>query len=142
MEDNAPIVLSNGTLKDPITGRFLKGSRPTTGIMPGDSNRAREMNQRRQVLAQQKARAKMVEAYTEHTGRPGGQPSDAYGEIAGEFTRSALANAMDKPRDAVHAAKLALRLAAMLPEDEKRTVPVVAIQINHIGADVAALADD
>ena len=140
MEDNAPIVLSNGTLKDAKTGRFLPGIRPSTAISSSEQGAA--MARRRAVVSAAKARAKMVEAYCEHTGKPGGRPSDAYGEIAGEFTRSALANAMDKPRDAVHAAKLALRLAAMLPEDEKRSVPVVAIQINHIGADVAALADD
>ena len=88
-------------------------------------------------MAKAKARARMVDAYREHTGKPGGQASDAYGEIAGEFTRSALANAMDKPRDAVHAAKLALRLADMLPADDKRAAPAVAIQIN-VSPDVAA----
>jgi hypothetical protein len=44
---------------------------------------------------------------------------------------------MDKPRDAVHAAKLALRLADMLPADDKRAAAPLAIQIN-IGGELAA----
>ena len=81
------------------------------------------MNRRRLELAEQKARAGLVAAYEHHTGKAGGRPSDAYGELAAEFARSALANAMDKPRDATAAAKLALSLARMAPADHQQQQP-------------------
>ena len=117
----APIVLRNGTLKDPITHRFLPGQAPTTAIKTSEQGRA--MNRRRLELAEQKARAGLVAAYEHHTGKAGGRPSDAYGELAAEFARSALANAMDKPRDATAAAKLALSLARMAPADQQQQQP-------------------
>jgi hypothetical protein len=126
-EGRKPIVLRNGTLKDPVTGQFLTG--PTEGKITS-SERGRELALRRHEVSQSKARKGLVKAYEEHTGTPGGRPSDAYGELAAEFARSALANAMEKPRDATAAAKLALRLADMLPADERAAVPVVAVQIN------------
>ena len=115
------IVLRNGTLKDPITHRFLPGKAPTTAIKTSEQGRA--MNRRRLELAEQKARAGLVAAYEHHTGKAGGRPSDAYGELAAEFARSALANAMDKPRDATAAAKLALSLARMSPADQQQQQP-------------------
>jgi len=118
----SPIVLRNGTLKDPITHRFLPGKAPTTAIKTSEQGRA--MNRRRLELAEQKARAGLVAAYEHHTGKAGGRPSDAYGELAAEFARSALANAMDKPRDATAAAKLALSLARMSPADQQQQQPV------------------
>lgn len=120
-------VLSNGTLFDPVRGRFVAGGKPTTAIQ--DSAAGRQLGLRRQEIAAQKARAALVEAYTQHTGKPGGRPSDAYGELAGEFARSALANAMNKPREGVEAGKFALRLAKMLPEADKQQNIGVAVQI-------------
>lgn len=119
-------VLSNGTHYDMDKGRIVKG--PTVPMIQSSED-GKRMNLRRQEVCAAKARAKLVQAYEEHTGKPGGRPSDAYAEIASEFTRSALANAMDKPRDAVHAAKLALKLAAMLPADDKQANVGVAVQV-------------
>jgi len=116
-------------------GRFLPGTEPCGKITT--SERGRELAARRVEVAAAKARAKLVQAYMEHTGKPGGRPTDAYGELAGEFARSAYANAMDKPRDAVHAAKLALKLADMLPGDDKATNMSVGVQVN---IDAEALA--
>jgi len=131
--------LRNGTLYDEKHSRFVSG--PTTSMIPkGDSAAGRAMAQRRNEIAAAKARAKMVEAYQQHTGRPGGRPTDAYGELAGEFTRSALANAMDKPRDAVPAAKFALQLARMLPAEE-RPGSVTAVQVNVTGGDRLAAVE-
>ena len=94
----APIVLRNGTLKDPITHRFLPG-------------------------------------------KAGGRPSDAYGELAAEFARSALANAMDKPRDATAAAKLALSLARMAPADHQQQSAAAADGLAVTGAGIDFLRD-
>ncbi len=120
-------VLKNGTHYDMDKGRFVPGIKPTTAIQSSEQGRA--MAARRIEVSAAKARKRMVEAYQEHTGKPGGLPSDAYAEIASEFTRSALANAMNKPRDAVHAAKLALKLADMLPADDKQANVGVAVQV-------------
>ena len=126
---SGPIIVDPHFMPRDSKGHFLKGYAPNTGIMRGDSQRAGELNARRQELAASKARAALVEAYTEHTGKPGGRPSDAYGELAGEFARSALANAMNKPREGVEAGKFALRLAKMLPEADKAANVAVAVQI-------------
>jgi len=135
----APIVLRNGTLKDPITHRFLPGKAPTTAIKTSEQGRA--MNRRRLELAEQKARAGLVAAYEHHTGKAGGRPSDAYGELAAEFARSALANAMDKPRDATAAAKLALSLARMAPADHQQQSAAAADGLAVTGAGIDFLRD-
>ncbi|MFA5808701.1 MAG: hypothetical protein WC935_00005, partial [Thermoleophilia bacterium] len=80
-----PIIVDPHFMPRDSKGHFLPGYAPNTGIMRGDSQRAGQLNARRQELAASKARAALVEVYTEHTGKPGGRPSDAYGELAGEF---------------------------------------------------------
>ncbi|HLE79888.1 MAG TPA: hypothetical protein VJA25_01185 [Dehalococcoidia bacterium] len=103
----APIVLRNGTLKDPVTNRFISG--PT--VHPITKANAHEMGARALEARRRKARAELVAAAEQHTGKSGLKPSDAWAVIAGEAARSALANMMDKPRDAVHAAKLSRDMA-------------------------------
>jgi hypothetical protein len=56
-------------------------------------------------------------------------PVAAYGLLAGEAYNSALANMMDKPREAAEVSKLALRLAHMLPEADKQQTIGVAVQV-------------
>ena len=126
MTDLAPIVLSNGSLKDPKTGQFLPGIRPTSAI--SSTERARELAGLRQQKAAQHARKALVEAVAA-AGYDARGPAQATGLIAGEFARSALANAMDKPRDAVSAAKFALRVADMLPDERAGLGPGVAMRI-------------
>ena len=127
-------VLKNGVLVDTARGRIVAGSHPTTAIRT--SERGRELAARRTELAKAKARKAISEAYEQDSGKPG-RPTDAYAQLAGEFYRSAIANAMDKPREAVQASAHALRLADMLPADDKRAAPAVAVQVN-IGGELAA----
>ncbi len=122
-----PIVMAPRDMPRDAKGHWLPGYKPTTSIM--SSEQGSQLAHRRQELAAVKARAALVEAYTEHTGKPGGRPTDAYGELAGEFARSALANAMNKPREGVEAGKFALRLAGMLPEADKQQAIGVAVVI-------------
>ena len=111
-------------------GRWLPGQTPNTALSLS-ADRAREMGlrgvERRRELAAKYARAEVLKAVKDG-GMDARGPAEAVGMIAGEFARSALANAMDKPRDAVPAAKLALRLADMLPEDRQRAA-VAAVQV-------------
>jgi len=123
---SGPIVVDPHFMPRDAKGHFLPGYRPTSSI--ATSEQARSMGLRRNELAAQKARAAIAEAYEQHTGKPG-RPTDAYGELAGEFARSALANAMNKPREGVEAGKFALRLAKMLPEADKAANVAVAVQI-------------
>ena len=97
------------------------------------------MAHRRVELAKVKARKALVEAYQEHTNRPGGRPTDAYGELAGEFARSAYANAMNKPREAVEAGRFALRLAGMEPAEERaeRSGAAVVLELSAEAVELA-----
>jgi len=121
-----PIVVDPHFMPRDAKGHFLPGYKATSAI--ATSQQASAMNQRRNEVAASKARASLALAYEQHTGKPG-RPTDAYAEIAGEFARSALANAMDKPREGVEAGKFALRLARMLPEADKQQNIGVAVQI-------------
>src|SRR3990170_2216263 len=114
-----PIVLSNGSLKNPRTGQFLPGVRPSTALDPARSQELverrrvlaaerRERDEMRRMLAARASRDALVRVVAEEVGQHITTASAAVGEIAAEFARSALANAMDKPRDATSAAKLAL----------------------------------
>ena len=120
-------VLSNGTLLDTETHRFLPGVIPTTGIQRGDSKRASELAARRHELAGKAAR----QALADKAAAQGLQrsPVAAYGLLAGEAYDSALANMMDKPREAAEVSKLALRLAGMLPADDRQAQAVAAVVI-------------
>lgn len=131
-------VLANGTLLDTVTGRFLPGSKPTTGIAPGDSRRARELSTRRHELAAREARR----ALAERAAADGLQrsPVAAYGVLAGMAYDSALANMLDKPREAVEAGKFTLRLAGMLPEVDRAAVSQTAVVIN-LAPDAAGFVD-
>lgn len=137
--DLKPIVLSNGTLKDAVTGRFLSG--PDKEHMPipvGGKEQAAALNARRREVAAQKARAAITKA-AQDGGFDARGPTDAYAAMAGELARSALANAMDKPRDAVPAAKLSLRLADMLPA-EQAAPPVAGARLELSQAALEFLA--
>jgi len=119
-------VLSNGTWLDTQTHKFLPGHKPTTGIMPGDSVRAGELSARRIEKAGRLARQALAErAEAEGLQR---SPAAAYGVLAGLAYDSATANMLDKPREAVEAGKFSLRLARMLPSEEKQQ-NVQAVQI-------------
>ena len=130
-----PIVLKNGSLKDRVTGHFLPGVRPTSVI--ASSERGRELVARRRELAGAASRRALVAAASEHIGSQVAGPAAAVGVIAEAWAQSALANAMDKPRESVMAGMGALKLAGMAPAEERSQAPAVAIQIN-VSADVAA----
>jgi len=120
-------VLANGTWKDTITGKFLPGHKPTTGIAVGDSQRASQMAARRRELAAIAARQALADrAQSEGLQR---SPVAAYGLLAGIAYDAASANMMDKPREGVEAGKFALRLAQMLPEADKQAANVAAVQV-------------
>lgn len=111
-------------------GRFLPGQTPNTAVsLSHDKAVAAGYKgaERRRELAAQHARRYVTEAM-QQGGLDAKGPAQAVGMMAGEFAKSALANAMDKPRDATAAAKLALKLADMLPED-RRSVAVAAVQV-------------
>jgi len=121
-------------------GRFLPGQMPNTALSLSHE-RAVEMGrrgaERKRGLAAKYARKYVTEA-VQAGGLDAKGPAEAVGMMAGEFAKSALANAMDKPRDAVPAAKLALRLADMLPEERQRAA-VAAVQVVVSGGDVTAM---
>jgi hypothetical protein len=122
-----PIIVDPHLMPRDAKGHFLPGYKPTSSIV--SSEQGRQLGLRRQEVAAQKARKALVEAYEQHTGKPGGRSPDAYGELAGEFARSAFANAMNKPREGVEAGKFALRLAHMLPEADKAAQVQVGVVI-------------
>ena len=126
-------VLKNGTKYDMEKHRFASG--PVTGKITREN--APQMQQLAREARYRKARQEMVRAAEEYTGKTGLTPAGAYAAMAGEFTRSALVNAMDKPRDATAAAKLVLHMTdqapAEQPQQEQR--PRVVIQVNAIVAD-------
>ena len=126
-------VLKNGTKYDMAKGRIVSG--PTRGMITREN--AGQMQQLAREARYRKARAEFVRAAEEHTGRTGLKSSDAYAVMQGEFSRSALANAMEKPRDATAAAKLALHMADMAPAEQPQQEqrPRVVIQVNAIVAD-------
>ena len=114
-------------------GRWLPGQTPATALsLTHDKAVAmgRKGAERRAELTAAKTRKETLAIVQEHVGemRTVSGPSEAVAIMAGEFVRSALANAMDKPRDAATAAKLALRLADMLPQ-ENRATAVAAVQV-------------
>ena len=130
-----PIVLKNGSLKDRVTGHFLAGVRPTSVI--ASSERGRELVARRRELAGAASRRALVAAASEHIGAQVAGPAAAVGVIAEAWAQSALANAMDKPRESVMAGMGALKLAGMAPAEERSQAPAVAVQVN-IGGELAA----
>ena len=56
-------------------------------------------------------------------------PVAAYSLLAGQAYDASLANLMDKPREGVEAGKFALRLAGMLPADDRQAQAVAAVVI-------------
>jgi hypothetical protein len=126
-------VLSNGAWYDNNTHRITKGGGiPTTGIQRGDSKRAAEMNAIRREKAARLSRLEIAERAmrAKDDGVQLAAP-DAVGYLAGEAYASSLANMMDKPREAVDAGKFALKLADMLPVDDRQAGgTVTAVQIN------------
>src|SRR3989337_1280895 len=147
-----PIVLSNGSLKNPRTGQFLPGVRPSTALDPARSQELverrrvlaaerRERDEMRRMLAARASRDALVRVVAEEVGQHITTASAAVGEIAAEFARSALANAMDKPRDATSAAKLALELSDMAPVPAAERQAAASVQVTLSAEAVAALAD-
>ena len=118
-------VLANGTLLDTETHRFLPGSKPTTAIQGSEDGR--RLANRRQELAGKAARQALALKAQEQG--LACSPVAAYGLLAGEAYDSALANMLDKPREAAEVSKLALRLAGMLPADDRQAQAVAAVQI-------------
>src|SRR3989304_468633 len=148
-----PIVLSNGSLKNPRTGQFLPGVRPSTALDParppsrewGDRRRAlagerREREEMRRMLAARASRDALVRVVAEEVGQHITTASAAVGGIAAEFGRRARGNAMDKPRDATSAAKLALELSDMAPVPAAERQAAASVQVTLSAEAVAALA--
>jgi hypothetical protein len=130
-EGRKPIVLRNGTLKDPVTGHFLSG--PVTGKITS-SEMGSQMARRRHEKARVAARIALAEAAE----RKGVQRSAvaAVGLLAGKAFDGAVAgfegeevqladggsyNKRDL-RGGKEAAKFALQLAGLL-EDERQQLP-------------------
>lgn len=89
-----------------------------------------------------KARKRIAEVVAEAQGKTGMSAPDALAEMAGMAAESYAANIMDKPREAVLAGKFAVGFTGYQADAKQVPSVVVAVQIQHIGADVAALADD
>lgn len=120
------------------------------------SERGRELRARRTELQRQererqevlravvpaKARKRIAEVVAEAQGKTGMSAPDALAEMAGMAAESYAANIMDKPREAVLAGKFAVGFTGYQADAKQVPSVVVAVQIQHIGADVAALADD
>lgn len=145
------IVLSNGTLKDPVTGHFMPGSKPATAI--GSSERGRELARRKHELAAIAARQALAQRAEKHGVQR--SPVAAVGLLAGKAYDAALAGfegdhviladgaEYDKPdrRGAVEAGKFALRLADMLPADEKQQQSAPTITVSISGEPARKLAE-
>ena len=135
-----PVVDPHNMARD-AQGRFLPGQMPATALSR-THDRAVEIGrrggERRRELAAMHARAEGVKAMQEG-GFDAKGPAQAVGMLAGEFAKSALANAMDKPRDAVPAAKLALRLADMLPEERRGAQAAAVVNVTVGGGDTRAI---
>ena len=109
------IKLENETLKDPETGRFVKGSKPTTAIRTSEQGRA--LQKRRQEVREAKARAKLGELAKE--GGHGITSADEYAYLTQMAAASAEANMMDRPDRAVPAAVQAFKWAGMVPQQDR-----------------------
>src|SRR3989304_3235418 len=147
-EQRKPIVLRNGTLKDPVTGYFLSGpDAEHKPIRKGDSVAASALARRRHELAAIQARKALADVAEEKGYQR--SPVAAVGLLARRAAEGALAgfegeevqladggsyNRRDL-RGGKEAAKFALQLAGMLSPDE-RAVPAVAVQVN-IGPELA-----
>ena len=124
LPNGAVRVLANGTPVD-SKGRFLPGVKPATAIQGSEDGR--RLANRRQELAGKAARQALALKAQEQG--LACSPIAAYGLLAGEAYDSALANMLDKPREAAEVSKLALRLAGMLPADDRQAQAVAAVQI-------------
>src|SRR3989304_315105 len=113
-----PIVLSNGSLKNPRTGQFLPGVRPPTAPDPARSQELverrrvlaaerRERDEMRRMLAARASRDALVRVVAEEVGQHITTASAAVGEIAAEVARRRAGDAVGKPREGTGAAKLA-----------------------------------
>ena len=120
-------VLKNGSWYDMDRHRLTAGGNITTAIPKGDSARGRELA----LIRVEKAKAASRKALAEVAEELGLDKSSvkAVGALAGESYKSAMANMMDKPREAVEAGKFALRLADMLPQADVQQGPIAAVQI-------------
>ena len=144
-KQDKPVVDPHNMARD-AKGWWLPGQRPATGIMPGDSERARMLGrlggQRRRELAAARAREAIVEVVREAGGvsteRVRG-PAGAVGYIAGELVRTSLANMIEKPRDIAPTLKLGLRLADMLPAENKGAQAAAIVTVTVGGGDTRAI---
>jgi hypothetical protein len=119
--ERKPIVLKNGTLKDPVTGHFLPGSKPTTAIMSSAQGKA--LSVRRQEAGQRYAREALARKAEENG--LARSPAAAVGLAAGTLFEAALTVAPEgKVREAREGFMGAIRLAGMLSADER--APAVA----------------
>ena len=117
-------VLSNGTPVD-SRGRFLPGVKPATAIQ--GSEQGRQLRQRQVEQGAIAARRALAERAAEQGVQR--SPAAAVGLLAGMSYDASLANLMDKPREGVEAGKFALRLAGMLPADDRQAAAVAAVVI-------------
>jgi predicted transcriptional regulator len=141
--ERKPIVLKNGTLKDPVTGHFLTGpDAEHKPIAKGDSAAASALATRRHQQSQVAAR----NALAEEAERRGVQRSAvaAVGLLAGKAYAGAVAGFEGEEvqladggsylrrdlRGGKEAGKFALQLAGMLPAEERGAQVVVPIQVN------------
>ena len=125
-------VLANGSHYDLTRGRLVKGPSREHYLTP---ERGRQLQPLAIEARYRRGRRGMVAAAEEHTGKTGLKSLDAYEALTYEFTASALANAADKPRDAVAAAKLVLRMADMSPADQQQQPAADGLAVTGAGID-------
>jgi len=140
MSDKAPVVLSNGTLVDPETHRFMPGGRPSTAIRTREQ--ASAMAKRRHELAGIAARKALADAAAEH----GHQRSSvaavgllvkrSYEASLTGYEGDKVVNAdgsewyrVDR-RGATEAAKFSLKLAGYGAEEQRGSGSMVNVQVN------------
>ncbi len=128
-EETSPLrTLKNGAVYDTSRGRIVANppGGPTTAIKT--SQQGRDMRERRRQLSAQLSRR----AVADEAAAMGIQRSApaAVAHLAALSYRSAIDNMMDKPRDAIHPAKLALQCMDILPAAAAGGGAMVNVQVN------------
>ncbi len=124
-------------------GRWLPGSRPANLITTENAHLLHEARRLKRQLCEEGAERGVIAAAAAVVDRPIASAHEAHEVLAEAVTLGGLTAAeKGQMRDAVAGIGYGLRLAGQAPAEDK--APAVAIQVNiqHIGADVAQLADD
>lgn len=111
-------------------GKWLPGQRVSTGIMPGDSNRARELARRRWDKAEQLSRQRIKEK-AEELNLDARGPADAFAAGVAEVYGGAVMQASERPHDASKALAFVGKAAGFLrPQEHAQAVAAVQFVVN------------